>query len=312
MSLDERQLIDLMKDSVDGLHHPNRWSEVPGRAARVTRRRRTRLIGAGGVAVAAAVVAIVAGLAPSGSKSHHVQVGHEPPAPISPTSPTSPTSPATSVTPSSAPAPTGSPTPALPPGYLPLYPFSSGAEAAGWEASNAGPLDPGQTALGFARYLGYAGIDEVLAVRSASDGDHVAIGFTVAGAPPHTAAVVHLVRFGQGDRAPWEVVGTDDTTFTLTSPPYASVLRLPLSTGGTITGVDESITVKVLQPGSAAPVAVSCCHAAGGTGSPWSIVISGPLPNHGNLIIAAATGGHVAQVERFAVTGVRSKPGSAA
>ena len=300
MSLDERQLTDLMRDAVDGLHHPNRWGEVPGRATKVARRRRTQLIGAGAVAAAAAVVAIVAAVAPSGSKSHHVQVGQEP---TVSTSPPASTAPATTASP---------PSPALPSGYLPLYPFSSGEEVARWEISDAGPLDPGQTALGFARYLGYAGINEILAIRSASDGDHVSIGFTVASAPPHTAAVVHLVRFGQGDRAPWEVVGTDDTTFSLTMPAYGSSLRTPLSIGGTITGVDESITVKLFRPGSATPVALSCCHAAGGTSSPWSVVISGPLPTHGNLIIAASSGGHIAQVERFAVTGVRSTAGSAA
>jgi hypothetical protein len=303
MSLDEHGLTAWMKESVDGLHHPDRWDEVPTGAAEVTRRRRTRLIAAGGIAAAAAVIAVAVGVGWSSSQKHQVQVGHEP---TVTTSPASPTAPATTVTPS--------PTPALPSGYLPLYPFSSGEEVARWETSKSlylGYLNPGQTALGFARYLGYTGINEVLGIRSAYDGDHVAVGFTVASAPPHTVAVVHLVRFGPGDGAPWEVVGTDDTTLTLTSPPYGSRLQTPLSTGGTITGVDESITVEVFQAGSPTPVADSCCHAAGGTSSPWSVAIPGPLPDHGILIIAAATGGHIAPVERFAVTGVRPKQSSA-
>ena len=304
MSLDERRLTEWMHGSVDGLHHPDRWGEVPGQAAMVTRRRRARLVAAGGIAAAAAVIAIVVGVTPSKSPRHHVQVGHEP-------------TPATSLTPSPNTSPPTATTPppsdsqALPAGYLPLFPFTSAAQVAQWKNSPSFSdyLDPGRTALDFALYLSYPGIDHVVAVRSAPDGDHVSIGFTIPGAPPHTAAIIHLVRFGHGDAAPWEVVGTDDTTFTLTSPPYGSQPQTPLTVGGSITGVDESITVKAFVPGSGSLVADSCCHPAGGTNSPWTVQIPGPLHNRGILIIAASTGGHITQVERFAVTGVRLASG---
>ena len=48
-----------------------------------------------------------------------------------------------------------------------------------------------------------------------------------------------------------------------------------------------------------------CCRAAGGARSPWSASVTF-LATPGQVItIAAATGGHVAAVERFAVTGAR-------
>jgi hypothetical protein len=300
MSLDEQHLTALMNDSVEGLRHPNRWNEIPGRAARVTRRRRGRQLAAGGVVAAAALVAIVVTVVPSSPQRHHVQVSHQTTLTTSPP-PSAPTSPATSKAPA--------PPPELPAGYLPLFPFSSGAEVTQWTYSKSaftGYSDPGRTALYFAGFLGYTEINQVIGVRAASDGDHVSIGFTVSGGSPHIAAIVHLVRFGAGGRAPWEVVGTDDTTFTLTSPPYGSRARAPLSIGGAITGVDESIDVKVFRHGSNTPVRDSCCHAAGGVDSPWSVLIPDPTQYRGILIIAASTGGHVAQVERFAVTGVRS------
>jgi hypothetical protein len=73
-----------------------------------------------------------------------------------------------------------------------------------------------------------------------------------------------------------------------------------------ITGVDESITVKAFVVGTDSAIVDSCCHAAGGDNSPWSVPID-PSSGPGHiLIIAASTGGHVATVERFTVTGVRS------
>lgn len=306
MSLDEHRLTVLMRDSVESLRHPNRWSEVPGRAAKATRRRRVRQLAAGTIITAAAAITAVVAIAPARPHSHHVQVSHQPGATTSRISPTSPP-----ISPLTSPPVSGSPTSSaeLPAGYLPLFPFRSSADVAGWEHSRSlGPdyLDARQTALAFAHFLGYTGVTEIVSVSSASDGDHVSVGFTIPGGGAHTAAIVHLVRFGQGENAPWEVVGTDDTTLTLTVPGYGSIVSGPLTVGGKITGVDESITVRLFRPGVPAAVAVSCCHAAGGTGTPWSVRVPKPTAAGGGiLIIAASTGGHVAQVERFAVTAAR-------
>ena len=80
----------------------------------------------------------------------------------------------------------------------------------------------------------------------------------------------------------------------------------PVTVGGTITGVDENIRVSVHTVSARLPVGALLLPApAGGTRSPWSASID-ILAAPGQVItIAAATGGHVASVERFAVTGAR-------
>jgi hypothetical protein len=115
------------------------------------------------------------------------------------------------------------------------------------------------------------------------------------------------VRYGTGPDAPWEVVGTDDTTFSLTTPAYGSLVRSPMVTGGRISGVDESIRVQVRQPSSAAPLGTSpCCTPAGGNDQPWNVKVSFSGASDPVLTVVASTGGHVADVERFTITAVRT------
>jgi hypothetical protein len=220
-----------------------------------------------------------------------------------------PTAPA----PTQAPAAPGSPayTTGLPAGYLPLFPFASLADVRAWQASYQSGghqpwhRSPDVTATAFAAFLGYPGVTEV-AGSSVSRGDaHVAVGIKRPDGTIGTAAVIHLVLFGSGRYAPWEVVGTSDTTFTLDHPGYGSAVRSAVMAGGTITGVDESIKVTVHTLSAQSPVGAYCCRAAGGTRSPWSARVSFHAAPGQVITIAAATGGHVAVVERFAVTGAR-------
>lgn len=195
--------------------------------------------------------------------------------------------------------------------YQPLWPFSGPDEVAAWQrayqADGHQPwhLDPAETAIAFSRdFLGFTEIDQV--VKTVVDGEHarVHVGLKGEGSEPMVAAVVHLMRYGSGDQAPWEVVGTDDTTLSLTMPAYGASVTSPLTVGGRITGVDESIRLRVLRPGADAPLGERCCVAAGGEKAPWSATLSFK-PDHGRtLTVVASTGGHVAEVERFAVTGV--------
>jgi hypothetical protein len=134
----------------------------------------------------------------------------------------------------------------------------------------------------------------------------VAVGFDNPSGQPFTAAVIHLVRFDAGPDGPWEVVGTDDTNMSTTIPAYGSVVSSPVTVGGIITGVDESISVEVLQPSSASPLGRSCCLPAGGNASPWRVTVSFQGATDPVLTIAAATGGHLQTVERFTVTAVRT------
>jgi len=195
---------------------------------------------------------------------------------------------------------------------LGLWPFSSEADVQTWQdAYRSGGqqpwhLDAASTALDFTQYfLGYGDIDVVVSTTDNATGAHVSVGYRPTSNVTTTAAVIHLVRWGVGNDAPWEVVGTDDTTFSLTAPTYGSSVRSPLRVGGTITGADESISVKVRQNSSSSEIGSFCCLPAGGMAAPWSATVSFAGPTATVLTVVAATGGHVQAVERFAVTGVR-------
>ena len=193
---------------------------------------------------------------------------------------------------------------------MPLYPFATQSQANAWLAAyrtnGVQPWheDPEATALAFAAFLHYSDINKVTGSNITATQAHVSVGYLLPPSRPHTASVIHLVRFGPSPDAPWEVVGTDDQPgFTITSPAYGSAVRSPILAGGQITGVDESITVQVFTLSSSTPAGRTCCQPAGGTTSPWTVSVPFAAPRAGVLIVSAATGGHVAAVERFAVTG---------
>jgi hypothetical protein len=229
------------------------------------------------------------------------------PGSATPTAP-APTTPATTPTVPGTPAQTTG----LPAGYLPLFPFASLADVHAWQASYQSGghqpwhRSPDLTATAFAAFLGYSDVTQV-AQSAVRGGDaHVAVGIKLPDGTISTAAIIHLVLFGSGTYAPWEVVGTDDRTFTVDSPAYGGTAASPVTVGGTITGVDESIRVTVHTLSAQEPVGAYCCQPAGGTRSPWSARITF-LATPGQVItIAAATGGHVAAVERFAITGTHA------
>ncbi|MGA4956565.1 hypothetical protein [Streptomyces lavendulocolor] len=227
------------------------------------------------------------------------------------TTPAGPSSPAPGEPSTAAPAPGGGPVTGL--GRLqPIWPFTTLGQAQAWQREHrAGGhqpwhLDPEQTALSFTRgYLGFTEIDRVTSRSIGATRARVGVGLS-GSEDSGSAAVVHLARYGTGRDAPWVVVGTDDTTFTLTRPVYGSVARSPLTVGGRISGVDESIRVQVWQPSSRAPLGTSCCTPAGGSGQPWSASVSFKGAEDAVLTVVAATGGHIAEVERFTVTAVRT------
>jgi hypothetical protein len=154
-------------------------------------------------------------------------------------------------------------------------------------------------------YLGFKEINVVEGTTTDAVGAQVTVGYHPTTSQTATAAVIHLVRWGTGSDAPWEVVGTDDTTFSLSTPVYGATVGSPLSVGGDITGVDENIRVTVLQVSSATPLGTFCCQAAGGSASPWSATVTFSGASDSVITVVSTTGGHVQTVERFAVTGVR-------
>jgi hypothetical protein len=115
--------------------------------------------------------------------------------------------------------------------FQPLFPFANLAHAQAWQRAHASGgheswhLSPELTAVAFSQeYLGFSEINKV-ADHSVSQGDaRVAVGLTLPDGRVSSAAIVHLVRYGSGNNAPWEVVGTDDTTITVTHRPTAPPL----------------------------------------------------------------------------------------
>ncbi|TVT19725.1 hypothetical protein FNH05_34830 [Amycolatopsis rhizosphaerae] len=195
--------------------------------------------------------------------------------------------------------------------YQPLWPFSGAADAAAWQASyrqgghQPWHLDPALTAQSFAQgYLGYAGIDQITGRRTAGTEAWVGVGYRLPNGNPATAAVIHLAELGTGPDAPWEVVGTEDTTLTVTRPGYGTTVVSPVTVGGAITGVDESLRVQVREPRG--PAGERGGVPAGGQQAPWAVTVGFTAPPGSVLTIAVSTGGHVADVERFAITGVRA------
>jgi len=212
---------------------------------------------------------------------------------------------------------TSASTPGLPASvapFLPLWPFQSSVEVQSWQQTATSAqqaswhLSAGATALNFTMsYLGFTAINTVVATTTDATGAHVTVGYHPMAGQTSMAAVIHLVRWGTGSAAPWEVVGTDDTTFSLTTPAYGATMSSPLTVGGVITGADESIRVMVLQVSSTAPLGSFCCRAAGGSASPWSAIVSFVPGTDPVFTVVASTGGHVQATERFTVTGIRRR-----
>ena len=223
-----------------------------------------------------------------------------------------PASPPTSA-PASAPATAPSSAPASQFAYQPLFPFGSLAAVRAWQASYASGghqpwhLNPALTALAFTQgYLGFSHIGKPVALRMSAGDAHVTVGFHRPDGHVSAAAVIHLVKYGSGKHVPWEVVGTDDTTLTLDIPAYGGTATSPVRIGGKITGVDESLRAEVHRLGTSGPVGSFCCQPAGGQASPWSFSVPFHAASGQVITIVVHTGGHVAAVERFAVTGART------
>ena len=276
---------------------PDRWDDVERGAARERRRDRLRAGGVVVIGLAAAVIAAVI-LVP--------KLTHEPPDTIT-AGPSGATSTTTAPTTSTTAAP-------VPFTFQPLFPFKSTDDATQWQATSAKRstdawhLDAGQTAVRFSRdFLGYSDVNKVTStMMDANGGAHVGVGYVIPDAGrTSTAAIVHLSRIGAGTDSPWEVVGTDDRDLTLTTPSYGAQASSPVTVGGTITGVDESLHVQVRQPDFPGKLGDVSGIPAGGQNTPWHATVSFTGASNQVLTIAVSTGGHVSSVERFAVTGVR-------
>lgn len=270
----------------------------PGRSAGPPRRTARPAIIVAAAVLITAVSALLAGLGvmflsgPSNSDQPAL------PLPVSST---------TTIAPTATPGvPTASPTPSF--RYQPLWPFPSTAAAAAWQrayrdgGTQPWHLDADETALSFTTgFLGFTELNKVVSRSVQGDEARIAVGHDKG-----VAAVLHLVRIGQGSDAPWEVVGTVDSTLSLDRPRYGATVTSPLTASGLITGADESIRLEVRQPSSTHPIGTSCCVPTGGTSQRWSARVTFKDAIDPALTLIASTGGHVHSVERFAITAIRS------
>jgi Immunoglobulin-like domain of bacterial spore germination len=216
------------------------------------------------------------------------------------------------------PGPGATEAPDDPPAYefrsQPLWPFATQAQANEWLRDGLpGGHQPWHasaeaTAQFFTQnYLGFSEIDRITSADVGATEAWIGVGYESEPGFESTSAVIHLVRFGPDPEAPWEVVGTRDTDLTLETPDYGSTLSSPVTVGGEITGVDESLQVQVRQISSTEPLGASCCLPAGGDDTPWEMTVelSGPATDPA-VTVVVFTGGHVQDVERFAITGLRT------
>ena len=203
--------------------------------------------------------------------------------------------------------------------YLPLWPFATQADGATWQQSyrsgGAQPWhrDAGVTAVSFSKdYLGYANITEVVGsptYNTAGTEAWVTVGATRAGKVV-PAAVVHLAKFGSQSDAPWEAVGTQDTSLTLTTPAYWSSVGSPLTVGGRVTAAGERLHIQVLNLPKR--IALTSADPPAGKNAAWSSSITFTAVTGSALTVAVATGTSDTDVDRFSVTGVRVGVGRSA
>lgn len=71
--------------------------------------------------------------------------------------------------------------------------------------------------------------------------------------------------------------------------------------------MDENLHLWVRGLSSSHPLGQVCCIAAGGQQRPWTAAIRISRGTDQVLTVIVATGGHVAAVERFAITAVRTR-----
>lgn len=287
MNTDERLRRALARQAASMTEGPDRWAEVEADAAAVHRRNRRRagaLSGLGLVAAVGATLLVVGGLRDTTRELVETRPANRPPEGV-------------------APGPGGAPL---------LWPFRNLAEARQWQRDGApgghSPwhADAGATALAFTTgYLGLTDIDQVIGTETVGGEARVAVGYLGEGGDPHPAATIRLIRLGDGEDAPWEVVGTvEDQNFTITAPTPGAPVASPLTVTGLITGVDESIRVEIHQPSSPRPLGETCCEPAGGERSPWRTTVAYEGAADPTLTVVASTGGHLTSVERFVVVGV--------
>lgn len=217
--------------------------------------------------------------------------------------------PALSSTPASGAATASSSPAAQKRDVLPIWPFSNPQEARNWQESyrqgghSPWHVDAAFTAVAFTQgYLGFTELDQAIKTDIRGQDALVQVGFSPQeGQTPQVAATVHLIKYGSGPNTPWEVVGAEGSGIAVTTPEYGTAAHSPAMVSGTLTDAAGNVQIRFLQPGSEKPLAESQAIPVAGA---WRTTVPFTAKPDQVITVVAATGGHVADVERFAVTAV--------
>ena len=265
---------------------PQAWAKVQ---SRVRRRRATRAV-TGSLLGAAALVAVVVGIASllGDDDSQRVQV--VPPAAVGPTSTTATTVPVTTVTTTDAPATTTTTVPPVegPEVFPGVWPFTS-PEAVDDYVAEPGVgmfFDAEATALEFARE--YLGLPDPTATGDPVVVDDVSV-VTVAAKPgsPMTTAIT-VKRFGGAD-GPYSVTEAHTENIQVTQPTLLQVVGTDIALAGTSTAFEANVTVEVRQDGQVAGEYLNQSYVMGGANGEMgpftgSISVGTPTESMGAMV----------------------------
>lgn len=100
--------------------------------------------------------------------------------------------------------------------------------------------------------------------------------------------------------------GFGDTTLTLTTLAYGAKVSSPVTVGGRITGVDESLRIPVLSLAASGPLGELTGVGAGGQNAAWSATLPfRPAACTVRTIVVSTTSQLDGAVKQFAITGAR-------
>jgi hypothetical protein len=226
---------------------------------RTLRARLVPAVGIAGAVAVAAAAAITVSLTDHGSLKQPEQRASAAP---------DPTSTACAGEACAEPTPSVSPSPAAPAvttsaNGTPVWPFTTDAQAAGWKAdpgSRTWAADPVKVVAHLmADYLKLPG----QATARINNDTGVAVVEVSAGGRP--VSQVRLERVGRAPDGPWSVTAAFSGDITVSRPKSGDEVTPPLDVQGAVTGVDESVQVRLMTD-----VVLAEGHAPAGNVMPWS------------------------------------------
>jgi hypothetical protein len=189
-----------------------------------------------------------------------------------------------------------------------LWPFTSSAEVAVWEASyragghqpwHASPCD---TASSFVQYvLAYSDVTEVAECKIRADDAWVTVGYRGEGRVIAIGATIHLVRIGSKPGG-WVVVGSRDrATLTLSTPGYGATVTRSIHLAGRVSGPGEDMLAVRIMDRSGHCLGQAPARPIGLGGS-WSADIRLPASPERVLIAVASTDSGLGSLGGLALT----------